>query len=48
MDSKHIKVDKNQQIEKNVTHHLVFCMFLTMAFCPVLPAFAMAFHMMTT
>ena len=46
MDSNHIKVDKNQQIFnfEKYCYHSVLCMFLTMALCPVSPAFAMAPH----
>ena len=36
MDSKHIIVDKYQQIEKNVTP-FGFCMFLSAQFCLDLP-----------
>ena len=47
MDSKHIKVDKKSTIWKieQITPHLVFCMFLTMALRPVLPGLARAPHM---
>ena len=46
MDSKHIKVDRNQQIkiqniEKQNHPCLVFRMFTTMALCPVPPSFVM-------
>ena len=46
MDSKYVKVDKNQQIEKILKNiaSFVFCMFLTKALCPVLPHFARAPH----
>ena len=51
MDSKHIKVDKNQQIAKDITpicllvcYFFVFCIFLTIALCPVPPGFARTAH----
>ena len=61
MDSKHIRVDKIQQIEKTKTKtktkqkkkhpirfffFFFFCMFLTMAFRPVPPGYAMASHIL--
>ena len=44
--SKHIKVDKNQQIETLKKYHpySCFCMFLTLVLCLVLPCFAMPSH----
>ena len=46
MGSKQMKVDKNQQIEKTEECHLQsgFCMFLTMALCPVQLYFAIMPH----
>ena len=49
MDSKHTKVDKNQQMEKLQKCHLHsgFCMLLTMALCQVPLGFAVTPHIYT-
>ena len=51
MDSKHIKVNQSQQIEKLIKFHPSFCLFvclfaflLTVALCRVPPAFATMPH----
>ena len=48
MDSKHIKVNKNQQIEKLNKYypHSGFCMFFTGTLCPVLPYYAVMPHIL--
>ena len=45
MDSNHIKVDKNQQIEKKKNHPIQFFACFSLWHCPVLAGFALLTNM---